>query len=336
LKSIEQMSDDDSDLDPLLLRLRSALHDNDVDGVRNAINENVDLHAVMRFDRESEQPTLTPLKLSMYSSPSITAMLLRAGADPDQVVTAYAVSSSALALALDLDGCDDHITLLLAAGADPNAEINGESMLYIAFRSDCWPLLFAAGAVWNERFLPRGDDLKHRLVACLLNPMAAKRELQLTALGQCRGRMLEICIALQDLELPAPVTIEILECACAPFALRLPFHNLWDVVTGVKHFPRSPQASVKSSSPSSKEIVKVKSNNVFAVADVVDNFKVVNEARSKRQLVLEEATLQWKAPRGVPRDVEIMELRSLGLGGLSDARAMFDEVLAASCVGRGA
>jgi hypothetical protein len=121
----------------------------DVDGVRNAINQNVDLNAVITHDNEQ----LTPLVWSVSSSPTITAMLLRAGADPDQVVTNGATNHSALSLALERGDCDNHISLLLAAGADPNAVIDGESLLSIAFRSDeynYWPLLFAAGAVWNN------------------------------------------------------------------------------------------------------------------------------------------------------------------------------------------
>jgi hypothetical protein len=44
----------------------------------------------------------------------------------------------------------------------------------------------------------------------------------------------EICIALQDLELPAWVTVQILDAA-RPWST-LPLHSKWNLVCTIKHF----------------------------------------------------------------------------------------------------
>jgi hypothetical protein len=51
---------------------------------------------------------------------------------------------------------------------------------------------------------------------------------------ECRARLTEICIALQDLELPAWVTIKILRAA-RPWST-LPLHSKWSLVCTIKHF----------------------------------------------------------------------------------------------------
>jgi hypothetical protein len=51
---------------------------------------------------------------------------------------------------------------------------------------------------------------------------------------ECRERLTEICIGLQDLELPAWVTLQILDAA-RPWST-LPLHKEWDLVCAVKHF----------------------------------------------------------------------------------------------------
>jgi hypothetical protein len=55
---------------------------------------------------------------------------------------------------------------------------------------------------------------------------------------ECRERLTEICIALQDLALPAWVTIKIL-CAARPWST-LPLHSKWKLVCTVKHFHDKP------------------------------------------------------------------------------------------------
>jgi hypothetical protein len=51
---------------------------------------------------------------------------------------------------------------------------------------------------------------------------------------ECRERLTEICIALQDLALPAWVTVQILDAAC-PWST-LPLHSKWSLVCAVKHY----------------------------------------------------------------------------------------------------
>ena len=51
---------------------------------------------------------------------------------------------------------------------------------------------------------------------------------------QCRERFTEICIALQDLNLPAWITVKILK-ACKPWST-LKLHQKWKLVCAVKHF----------------------------------------------------------------------------------------------------
>jgi ankyrin repeat protein len=45
-----------------------------------------------------------------------------------------------------------------------------------------------------------------------------------------------ICVALQELQLPALLSLAIVDCACAPFANCVPFHVKWRIATTVKHF----------------------------------------------------------------------------------------------------
>jgi hypothetical protein len=51
---------------------------------------------------------------------------------------------------------------------------------------------------------------------------------------ECRERLTEICIALQDLALPAWITVQILDTA-RPWST-LPLHSKWNLVCAVKHF----------------------------------------------------------------------------------------------------
>jgi hypothetical protein len=53
-------------------------------------------------------------------------------------------------------------------------------------------------------------------------------------LFECRERLTEICIALQAMELPAWITVQILDAA-RPWST-LPLHSKWSLVCAVKHF----------------------------------------------------------------------------------------------------
>ncbi|MBT9559284.1 MAG: hypothetical protein IV100_24835, partial [Myxococcales bacterium] len=54
-----------------------------------------------------------------------------------------------------------------------------------------------------------------------------------TALAMIREEATTMAIGLQDLELPALVTLEILDAAWANL---IPMHKKWDLITAVKHF----------------------------------------------------------------------------------------------------
>jgi hypothetical protein len=51
---------------------------------------------------------------------------------------------------------------------------------------------------------------------------------------ECRERLTEICIGLQAMELPAWVTVQILDAA-RPWST-LPLHSKWSLVCAIKHF----------------------------------------------------------------------------------------------------
>jgi ankyrin repeat protein len=132
----------------------------------------------------------------------------------------------------------DNVLLLLAAGA----ATAGVSALDCRNR-DVMALMMASGVVWTEReigqairyFGEDGDDNDVILAEILSQVPAAKKRIERTGFAAIRARVLEICIALQSLAVPAPQLIEIVTAACAPFAAQLPYHYLWDAVVLVKH-----------------------------------------------------------------------------------------------------
>ena len=57
-----------------------------------------------------------------------------------------------------------------------------------------------------------------------------------TRIGLIRERATEICIGLQDLELPAFVTLQIIDAAVHENSIRM--WAKWELITAVKHFRR--------------------------------------------------------------------------------------------------
>jgi hypothetical protein len=55
-----------------------------------------------------------------------------------------------------------------------------------------------------------------------------------THIGMIRERASTICFAMQDLELPAPLTLEILDALFPPNNIRM--WAKWELITMVKHF----------------------------------------------------------------------------------------------------
>lgn len=64
----------------------------------------------------------------------------------------------------------------------------------------------------------------------------AHHVLNRTRVGLIRRRATDICVALQALELPALLTLAIVDFGCEPFANCVRMAAKWDVVTAVKHF----------------------------------------------------------------------------------------------------
>jgi ankyrin repeat protein len=112
-----------------------------------------------------------------------------------------------------------NVRLLLAAGADTAGISAVDCKHYVSE-------MLAGGVVWT-------DD---ELTQIWRKVPAAEKEIELAGFAAIRARVLEICVALQDMEMPAPQLIEIVTHACAPFAAQLPYHYLWDAVVLVKHF----------------------------------------------------------------------------------------------------
>jgi hypothetical protein len=87
-------------------------------------------------------------------------------------------------------------------------------------------------------------NLKHTIIGnrleAILSEGAANPRLHqvfsiTTHLGMVRRRATTICVALQDLELPALVTMEIIDAVCDN-DIRL--WAKWQLITAVKHFRR--------------------------------------------------------------------------------------------------
>jgi hypothetical protein len=60
-----------------------------------------------------------------------------------------------------------------------------------------------------------------------------------THIGMIRERAATICFAMQDLELPAPLTLEILDALFPPNSIRM--WAKWELVTTIKHFHQQRQ-----------------------------------------------------------------------------------------------
>lgn len=175
-------------------------------------------------------------KLPLYTAiqcqcEALVTCLLLAGADPEAECRGSTPLHAAVARSLPRV-----VALLLAAGADPSATstLSAVPPLLQAVQvrdSDSALLLLAAGARLRE------SAAHCRLLACDADALAvAQKQILSTGFRAIRWRLVEICVAVHELWLPAPLLVEIVECACAPFATNLPFHCLWDAVVCVKHF----------------------------------------------------------------------------------------------------
>jgi ankyrin repeat protein len=135
---------------------------------------------------------------------------------------------TALHIAVDCGREFEVVALLLACGADPNREnSHGDVPLNYCRRTDLAALLFAAGAK-REKTSIDATKLRDQIKLC-------KAALSTTRHRLVHERAFEIALALQELALPALLTVTIVDGACR-FAHVVPFHVKWSIATTVKHF----------------------------------------------------------------------------------------------------
>lgn len=113
------------------------------------------------------------------------------------------------------------LATVIAAGMD----LTVVGML-VAVRAVGVPLLAAVGA----RPLPIAKSFGESAIDNAL------RQIAKCQLALLRRRGFEVCVGLQALDMSALQLCEILSCAFAPLESMVPFHNVWKVVTTVKHF----------------------------------------------------------------------------------------------------
>lgn len=149
------------------------------------------------------------------------------------------------------------VVLLFASGANLNAFNNGGKLpchIAIYDQGDSFATLVAAGADlrppddvrWpHERVEPEqlalliagGGEVAAVVPSELIDAACFKIVARQNVLMQ--ERALQVCLGLHSLDLPALVTCEILSFAFTPLESLVKFHDLWSLVTKVKHFSRA-------------------------------------------------------------------------------------------------
>jgi Ras-related protein Rab-1A len=145
---------------------------------------------------------------------AVVESLIRADpstADNEALLAAVA-DGHAKVVALLLLLCDDRV--------DPSAD--GDRAVRIAAQRGRIDIV--------ELLLQDGRASVATAIECFLGA----HEFELIKRLECRERMTEICIALQDLSLPAWITVQIVEMACPWSTVRLGLK--WNLVCAVKHF----------------------------------------------------------------------------------------------------
>jgi ankyrin repeat protein len=130
----------------------------------------------------------------------------------------------------------DIVKFLIENGADVNPPIIycGWDMIYHALANNkrmYLPIFFAAGLDNDYDYRDCDGNIKIGTGYTI-----SKKNIELVGFNAICERAGTICIAMQKLNLPTPLLTEIIEEACIPFAKRLPYHYLWDLVVVVKHF----------------------------------------------------------------------------------------------------
>lgn len=171
----------------------------------------------------------------------VVRLLIDAGADLD----VEASGRTALELATS-KGHAQIVPLLLAAGADPNRgnewRVPLKSAVY-AGREDDVALLIAHGA--DVDVVPRSGSPRITALLCAAGwqPDPAAEEVDPVEFAAAvrlfqtlmRGRVIELCVGLQSLRLPALVTLSIVD-ELLPWARNVRMAAKWDLIVKVKHF----------------------------------------------------------------------------------------------------
>jgi ankyrin repeat protein len=202
------------------------------------------------------------------SNISIIEMLLKYNANINQIDI---YGNNVLLHAINVNATTNIIGLLINCGVDINHK-NKDTHPYLPlavgvfltinhrrFRNEQVPILLAAGADHT------GLDIKIKKYSVKISLSEKslgekslrfpKKNIELAGFNAIRKRAGTICIALQDLDLPAPQTIEIIVQACVPFAENLPYHYLWDLVVMVKHFHDRQSKKMSEKKMSEKEMI---------------------------------------------------------------------------------
>jgi hypothetical protein len=182
-------------------------------------------------------------------TPAQVAFLIRSGAPVTRKALLFAFSSLLYQPETESSHSCRHILALLLAVGEPFDRIGEETDVLTSLTVNNYSaisLLLAAGSKYDLRMHALPPENLSYICAMYENRTAAAKELELVAFGEVRDRLIQICIGLHDADLPTPILIEIVEAACAPFTLKLPYHYLWDAVVAIRHFstrthPPTPQ-----------------------------------------------------------------------------------------------
>lgn len=211
---------------PHLCQGRTALHIavlRNGDCVRLLLAHGADVNARDIYQR-------TPLRLAAEcAAPACVRLMIAAATAPlDADVDMYRFTL------LHIAAMSGHVAvaqLLLDAGVDSRATAkSGETALLMAQRRNRTEMVQFLSAAEQLTEHERADS-RARLFASL---ESERRVLARDRLDLIRPQAAEICIALQTLELPALLTVMIIEEACR-FAHRVTMHQTWSLVVAVKH-----------------------------------------------------------------------------------------------------
>lgn len=165
----------------------------------------------------------TPLMRT--DSHAVAVTLICAGADVDSQVE---LDGASVVQAAVRNARVPLLRALIVCGADVNV-VNKRGKAPIEYAdASVVPLLYAAGAAQRTCAIAPA--------AVAADVAAAARLLAHMQLDLIRERATDVCVGLQELELPAYVTLQIVDAACEPLANCVALHVKWALVTAVKHW----------------------------------------------------------------------------------------------------